>query len=622
MTTQVVISSGTLMSKRVEWIGALILAAVSYLTYYPGLRMGFYLDDYVYLERAGRTDWSNALTQIFDPRVQTQWYRPLQAIQFFLQFHIFGGDSNIYHVINISFHAVNVLLLYALVWRLSQKWMIGFAGAFFYATISVYPSAINWVGIVDPLNTMFYLATIWFWLTYLEHEDWQHYALAFAAFVLALLSKQISVTIPVVLLLIEWLVLQKPFSIPGLVRRYGLFVFGAIAFSLLQYMTQSTHTFASVFGWQFGASMAWILLQYLVLFFFPWGVFPSIDLNAVEAGILPTYVWLAVGLVVISIVAWRSRSRVLLFLAAFALLNLLPVLPFPFIEHRYLYLPIMAAAVMLALLFDQARHFFVKRVRFAPAAASVLALLALGNGLSINDSALSAAEWARQLRVPFRDIMRQHPTFPQDTLLYFIDPITPTTGGLSGMAMVQYGAGVWVRNWTEYADLNKHNAAYVYYFDETRAPREIPVEKEAATRISLPLPIDFDAPIRLIGYEVPRVTIKRGDPIALILYWQAMSKIDKDYTMFAHLVAPDGNIAAQYNNRPRKGALPTTVWGPDHYVADSILIPINSGVATGSGYKIEIGWYDSATQQRLAVIDSRDQPATDVVMVEPFDIVQ
>src|SRR5450756_1015085 len=202
--------------------------------------MGFYLDDYVYLERAGRTDWANALAQIFDPRVQTQWYRPLQAIQFFLQFQLLGGNANIFHVINMTFHVVNVLLLCALVSRVSKQWLLGFAAAFFYATFSVYPSGVNWVGIVDPLATMFCLATIWFWLTYLERADGRYYALSFAAFILALMSKQISITIPIALFLLEWLVLQKPFALTRAVRRYALFVIAAIAFSLLQYFTQST----------------------------------------------------------------------------------------------------------------------------------------------------------------------------------------------------------------------------------------------------------------------------------------------------------------------------------------------------------------------------------------------
>src|SRR5512140_637536 len=89
----------TFTSPRVAIVGAVVLVATAFLLYHPGLRMGFYLDDYNYLERAGRTDWSNALAQIFDPRLQTMWYRPLQAIQFFLEYQVFGGNANAYHLV-------------------------------------------------------------------------------------------------------------------------------------------------------------------------------------------------------------------------------------------------------------------------------------------------------------------------------------------------------------------------------------------------------------------------------------------------------------------------------------------------------------------------------------------
>ena len=58
----------TFNDKRIPIFGAVILAALILISYQPNFRIGFYLDDYVYLERAGRTDWSNALAQIFDPR--------------------------------------------------------------------------------------------------------------------------------------------------------------------------------------------------------------------------------------------------------------------------------------------------------------------------------------------------------------------------------------------------------------------------------------------------------------------------------------------------------------------------------------------------------------------------
>ena len=82
-----------------------------------------------------------------------------------------------------------------------------------------------------------------------------------------------------------------------------------------------------------------------------------------------------------------------------------------------------------------------------------------------------------------------------------------------------------------------------------------------------------------------------------MLYWQAAAKIDRDYTMFAHLASPDGTRVASYESQPRKGELPTTAWTIDHYVADSILIPVGLEAPTGPGCRVELGWYDAATHQ-------------------------
>ncbi len=610
------------MTRRVAWSASLVLVAIVFLTYHPGLRMGFYLDDYNYLERAGRTDWSSAAAQIFDPRLQTMWYRPLQAIQFFLEFQAFGGNANAYHLVNTAYHAINVLLLYALTWRISGRWRLGLLSGLFFATFPVYASGVNWIGIVDPLTTVFYLLGIWFWWSYLEKPNWRDYALTLAMFILALLGKQVSLTLPLVLFLVEWWIKRRAVSIPGVVRRYALFAVPALVFAAVQYTTQSTHTFVSVFGWQLGATMAFILAQYLVLFFFPWGVFPSIDMNVVQVGDVLSYTWAAVGIVALAFAAFKTRSRVLLFLGAFALLNLVPVLPFPFIEHRYLYLPILSAATILALVFEQARAIVGGWGRLSVAFSAGLALLAFGSGLAVNASALDAAEWARQLRVPYRDIERTHASYPEDSLLYFIDPITPTTGGLSGMFFVRYGRGVAVRNWTEPAGLREHNASYIYYFDETQRPREIEVEKQIALESTLRTPVDFAGRIRLEGYELARATIQRGSPLVVLLRWVPASRIDRDYTVFIHLVDASGKLAAGYDSAPRKGQLPTTRWNPYVPVHDAIVVPIRPDVPPGDGYKVEIGLYDAQTQERLAIVDPEGKPMADALVFGPVSIVE
>lgn len=600
------------------WVTPFILAALVFVTYQPSFRMGFYLDDYYNIERAGRIEDADALRQIFDPRAQTLWYRPLQGLQFFIAVRLFWSNSNAYHLLNITYHVINVLLVYALVWRISKRWLLGFASAFFYATFTVYISAVNWAAIVEPLLGVPYLLSIWFWWSYLQKENRRDYVLAFISLTLALMAKQTAVTIPIVFTLIEFWIARKPFAFVPVIRRYTLFVLVTLFFVYLQSSAPSTYTFAGTFGWKPTPEMARIFWEYLVLLFVPWGAFPSIDMNPPQVGDTWSYAWVIIVLGLLVIFGARKRSRVLLVLAAFTTLTLLPVLPFPFLEHRYVYLPIISVAIILGWLFHHTHAIWSKHRVAIFASSFALALIAFGNGLALNDSMAAAAEWARQLRVPYRDIERKNPTFPPDTLLYFIDPITPTEGGLAGMFFLRYGKGVTVRNWTQYAGLRDYNVAWVYYFDEQRRPQKIDVEKDARTIVEPTLPIDFQVPLRLEGYEVSHATLKRGVPLALILYWRALDTLPQNYAVFVHLVDQRGTIVTQADGQPRKGQAPMTTWEPRRPFTDVVLVPIDENVPLGSEYRLMLGIYDARTGARVPLQNSQG----DSITISSFKVVE
>ncbi|MCX7840391.1 MAG: hypothetical protein N2559_13210 [Anaerolineae bacterium] len=606
------------MSKSPSILAPFILAALVLITYQPSFRIGLYLDDYYNIERAGRIEDSDALRQIFDPQAQTLWYRPLQGLQFFIAVRLFWANANAYHLLNIVYHVINVLLVYALAWRISKKWLLGFASAFFYATFTVYISGVNWAAIVEPLLGVPYLLSIWFWWSFLEKENRRDYILAFISLTFALMAKQTAVTIPIVFMLIEFWIARKPFAFVPVIRRYTLFVLVTLFFVYLQSSAPSTYTFAGTFGWKPTPEMARIFWEYLVLLFVPWGAFPSIDMNPPQVGDTRSYTWVSIVLVLLIVFGVLRRSRVLLVLAAFTTLTLLPVLPFPFLEHRYVYLPIISVAIILGWLFHHTHTIWGKHRVAIFASSFALALIAFGNGLALNDSMAAAAEWARQLRVPYRDIERKNPTFPSDTLLYFVDPITPTEGGLAGMFFLRYGKGVTVRNWTQYAGLRDHNAAWVYYFDEQRRPQKIDVEKDARTIVEPTLPIDFQVPLRLEGYEISHATLKRGVPLALILYWRALDTIPQDYAVFVHLVDQRGTIVTQADGQPRKGQVPMTTWEPRRPFTDVVLVSIDEDVPIGSEYRLMIGIYDARTSARVPLQNSQG----DSITISSFKVVE
>ncbi len=84
------------------------------------------------------------------------------------------------------------------------------------------------------------------------------------------------------------------------------------------------------------------------------------------------------------------------------------------------------------------------------------------------------------------------------------------------------------------------------------------------------------------------------DDIALTLWWQASQPVEKDYTIFIHLLDEDGNLVYGYDEPPCRNACPTTTWRPDEIIRDEHLI--RPELPPGN-YSLEIGLYDADVQR-------------------------
>lgn len=617
----------TVINRQARWLAlasAFALTAIVYLVYASAVSTGFFADDYNLLPPAVRLDPLAYFTYYFDPRLPTHWYRPLQGAQFWIEWQLFGADPAGFHLVNILIHAINAALLFALVWRAARRWRIAFLAALTYATFPVYALTVNWICATDSLMTIFYLLGTWFWLNYLERESKRDYLIVLVAFALSLLAKQMAITLPAILFLIDRWLIAQPSTWVTLIRRYAMLVVVAGIFAAIQYSTRSTHTFAEVFGYSLGAQILSMLIQYLSLLVFPWGYYPPTDTQITEGfpfADTGNLIWLASAIVLFVFLAVSRKSRVLGFLGSALLITLVPVLPFPFVELRYLYLPAMTSGILLALWFDHALT-ILQNARWAKVVTALaLGLIVLGSALSIASANAGIVEIARQRRVPFRDIERQHPTFPAGTYLYFIDPVTPLSE-LTGMFLARYGRTVNVggdRDATS-ARLRDASNVLVYYFDDTGKPVEVQADVKTALETSPLLPIVFDQPIVLDDAEIVQSHIRRGDVLIALLYWHSTGNIDRDYTVFVHLVDAHGNLVAGYDDQPRKGTAPTSRWTRNVPLVDPIVMPIPSDIPSGD-YHLEVGLYYFPTMQRLAIVNASGQPISDTVVIEPLTIV-
>jgi hypothetical protein len=106
--------------------------------------------------------------------------------------------------------------------------------------------------------------------------------------------------------------------------------------------------------------------------------------------------------------------------------------------------------------------------------------------------------------------------------------------------------------------------------------------------------------IRFLGYDLGRPPYEPEGQIYLTLYWQALDKIEEDYTVFTHLLDSEGRLRAQKDNPPVNGLLPTSAWEAGEIIQDRYIIPLDPELLPGE-YQLETGMYRLETGQRLEV---------------------
>jgi hypothetical protein len=104
--------------------------------------------------------------------------------------------------------------------------------------------------------------------------------------------------------------------------------------------------------------------------------------------------------------------------------------------------------------------------------------------------------------------------------------------------------------------------------------------------------------IEFLGYGLDQTGARPGGSVHLTLYWRALAEMETSYTVFTHLLGPDGHIVAQQDNPPVNGAYPTTLWLPGEIIADPYLIHLPPDLPPGD-YALETGFYVAENGLRL-----------------------
>jgi len=140
--------------------------------------------------------------------------------------------------------------------------------------------------------------------------------------------------------------------------------------------------------------------------------------------------------------------------------------------------------------------------------------------------------------------------------------------------------------------------------------------------ISHPLTATLGGQVQLIGYDLATpipapssyegegrptaAVVASGDTLTLTLYWRALIEMDENYTVFTHLLAPDGSMTGQQDSHPVGGNYPTSLWLASEVVTDVHVIPVRADAVPGA-HNLEVGMYVAETGTRLPVRGEQGQ---------------
>src|SRR5208282_4275488 len=142
-------------------------------------------------------------------------WHPLTWLSHMMDCQLFGLNSGSQHLVNVALHAANVLLLFLLLRRATGAVWRSFLVAALFAVHPLNVETVAWLAQRKSLlSTLFSLLTIAAYGWYVRRPGWKKYLVVVVAFSLALMSKPMAVSLPLVLLLLDYWPLERYEDLP------------------------------------------------------------------------------------------------------------------------------------------------------------------------------------------------------------------------------------------------------------------------------------------------------------------------------------------------------------------------------------------------------------------------
>ena len=390
-------SHGSVHNSPIDPAGALdgiakwmLLLCATLAAYWPSMQGSLLWDDNAHVTKPALQSLAG-LWRIWFELGATQQYYPILHSAFWIEHRIWGDAPLGYHLTNVVLHAVSAGLVVLIVRRLALPgaWLAGFI----FALHPVCVEGVAWISEQkSTLSGVFYLASALVYLRFDESRRNTQYFLATGLFILALLCKTVTATLPAALLVVFWWLRGRLLVKQDVLPLLPWFAVGVPAGLFTAWVER---TYIGAQGAEFALTLTQrLLLASRVIWFYaiklvwPAGLLFSYPRWTIDARVWWQYLFVVGLLALVAILCVTARHNRgpmagFLFFAGtlFPVLGFLNVLPFrySFVADHFQYLACLGLIVPVAV----ALSGVAERIRWRGGAAGavVLLLIVLG-GLS------------------------------------------------------------------------------------------------------------------------------------------------------------------------------------------------------------------------------------------------
>jgi protein O-mannosyl-transferase len=352
----------------------LILGGICFLTgviYLPSLANHFTpWDDnsHVYSNPLVRSLEPKNLRNIFQSSIYHS-YIPLTLLTYAIEYHFFGYDPFIYHFDNLLLHCGVTALVFAFALRLGVSLFSAAIAAILFGIHPMHVESVAWVTErKDVLYGFFYLLSLSGYCSYLTSQRKRDYYLSLFWGMLAILSKAMALSLPLILLVCDWFYGRKLTDRKVWKEKIGYFLY-VVPIAGITYFQNVRIPGQGIL--ESGLVWVWTFMFYLRKFVFPQILLPYYVLPKPVGLINWQYgisLSLFIGLVIL-LIAFR-RQRLFLFSVLFYFFSIFFLLRFDdkmdttVVSDRFMYLPSIGFCVLFGLFCERMLYWVRSKSRF------------------------------------------------------------------------------------------------------------------------------------------------------------------------------------------------------------------------------------------------------------------